>query len=134
MAHPAQADSLPQDSPAQAPYSGVLALVLTCAAPAMLMLRVTVTMKRTHELGDGADDHAGLYVSRCQSTMSVFVLDCKVLGVIQNPESIVIMHFAILFQCTTAAFVGMQNSKIIWLGFVAFRSSVLYMTLYSDVQ
>lgn len=84
MAHPAQADSLPQDSLAQAPYSGVLAPVLTCAAPAMHMLKVTVMMKRTHELGDGEDDHTVLYMSRCQYNITrtvSFAVDWKIPGV-----------------------------------------------------
>jgi len=58
----------------------------------MHMLKVTVKMKRIHEPGDGADDRAELYVSKCQYTLTctvLFVLDCKVLGITQNLESIV---------------------------------------------
>jgi len=58
----------------------------------MYMLKVTVKMKRIHELGDGADDHAELYMLRCQYTIIctvLFVLACKVLGIMQNLESIV---------------------------------------------
>jgi len=51
-----------------------------------------VMMKRTHELGDGADDCAELYMSRCKYNITstvLFVVDCKVLAIMQNLESIV---------------------------------------------
>lgn len=121
MAHPAQADSLPQESLAQAPYSGVLAPVLTCAAPAMHMLKVTVMMKRTHELGDGEDDHTVWYMSEVPvqyNKDSVFC--CGLENSWRNAWSpLLIMHCAVLYTCIPAVFVGTQYSKIVLLGSTA---------------
>ncbi len=50
----------------------------------MHMLKVTVMMKRTHELGDGEDDHTVLYMSRCQYNITrtvSFAVDWKIPGV-----------------------------------------------------
>ena len=69
----------------------------------MHILKVIVMMKKIHEPGDGADDHAGLYMSRCQYTTIytvLSVLDCEFLQIMQNLESIVALSCSFyIYSC-----------------------------------